>query len=280
MGHRRASGSGPLLSAPHIVPKRSAPVGQWGVSRSWRWRSPWRAAGAPGPASKRGCRATSRALRRPAHATRMLAHPASLLGRGAFYSATRTVVVRRCPPATPTGTSERAASEVREGPRQRRRTLRTLTLTSHPDWHERTRSERSARGTKTTLQNAQAPHPHQPPRLARANAQRAKCARDQDNAAERSGPSPSPATPTGTSERAASEVRKGPRQRRRTLRPLTVCRHHPSAAASHRRSVALGAVRILRPSSGDGLSILTAPNALRHFSVQNKKGWPSHPIAT
>ena len=50
------------------------------------------------------------------------------------------------------------------------------------------------------------------------------------------------------------------------------CRHHPSAAASPRRSVALGAERMLGPSVGEGASILSVPNALRHFSLQEKRG--------
>ena len=58
------------------------------------------------------------------------------------------------------------------------------------------------------------------------------------------------------------------------LRVLThsACSHHPSAAASPRRSVALGAERMLVPSEGEGASILSAPNALRHFSIQKKRG--------
>ena len=58
------------------------------------------------------------------------------------------------------------------------------------------------------------------------------------------------------------------------LRVLThsACRHHPSAAASPWRSVALGAERVLVPSAGEGASSLSAPNALRHFSIQKKRG--------
>ena len=58
------------------------------------------------------------------------------------------------------------------------------------------------------------------------------------------------------------------------LRVLTHsdCRHHPSAAASPWRSVALGAERMVVPSAGEGTTILSAPNALRHFSIHEKRG--------
>jgi hypothetical protein len=58
------------------------------------------------------------------------------------------------------------------------------------------------------------------------------------------------------------------------LRALThfACRHHPSAAASPWRSVALGVERLFGPSVGEGTSSLSAPNALRHFSIPKKRG--------
>ena len=54
------------------------------------------------------------------------------------------------------------------------------------------------------------------------------------------------------------------------LRVLTcsACRHHPSAASSHRRSVVLGARMGLGPSAREGLSPILVPNTLRHFSIQ------------
>ena len=44
--------------------------------------------------------------------------------------------------------------------------------------------------------------------------------------------------------------------------------HHPSAAASPWRSVALGAERAIVPSECVGAIALSVPNALRHFSIQ------------
>jgi hypothetical protein len=54
-------------------------------------------------------------------------------------------------------------------------------------------------------------------------------------------------------------------------------RHHPSAAASPWRSVALGAERLVVPSAGEGTTSLSAPNALRHFSIPKNKGGSSPP---